>query len=167
MLQSVIVAAAHRTGTLARLMNLYACRKLIGDDQRVQAWRQLGMTNGRDVQVGPRVRDRRPENITIGDGSMIGGDSLLDGWGPLGIGRNCIFNDEIKLLGAATTSGAPTRGAAFRQVTLGGLRLAPAQDPGPAGRHDRELCGRRQRNDGDVRRRRVRHRRGQPGAQDR
>ena len=50
---------------------------------------------------------------------MVGGDSLLDGWGPLSIGRNCIFNDEIKLLTAGHDVGSPNFEGDIRQVTLG------------------------------------------------
>jgi putative colanic acid biosynthesis acetyltransferase WcaF len=118
-LGTVALEAIHSAGLLPRLMDLYAFRKLLGDDRRVHAWKLLGMTVGDGVQLAPRVRVRGPENISIGAGTMIGGDSLLDGWGRLSVGRNCIINDEVKLLTAGHDVASPNFEGIIEHVTIG------------------------------------------------
>jgi acetyltransferase-like isoleucine patch superfamily enzyme len=95
-----VIDLAARTGRLAQLMTTYAFRKAIGDELRVEAWRRLGL-RANEVDIGPRVSIRSPAHVTIGDGSHISGTVLIDAWTDIRIGRNCIFNDDIKLIGGS------------------------------------------------------------------
>src|SRR3954452_21444529 len=100
-------------------MRYYWFRKLLGDQRRVRAWQRLGLTAGDRVEIAPRVQIRGPANVSVGNGSMIGGRTLLDAWGELRIGRNCIINDEVKIFTATHDLASPTFEGVIRRVVIG------------------------------------------------
>lgn len=96
----LVVALGRATGQLGRLMNVYAIRKVLGQEGRVLAWRALGAQIGVPVSIGPRVWMRHPANVAIGAGSKLGGRINIDAWARVEIGRNVLMNGDIDLLTA-------------------------------------------------------------------
>lgn len=113
-------------GLLDAAMRVYVVRKLLGS-ARPFAWRQAGAEIGPDVWIGPRVRIRFAANVKIGAGSLLGGATLLDSWGPITIGRNCILNDRVELLTASHRLGSPTFEGDIRSISIGDYVWMPMQ----------------------------------------
>jgi len=91
-----IQIVARRPAVLARLMTRFAFRKLLDSEGRLAAYRALGAQIGEDVHFGPRTAVRLPANLSVGDGCRISG-AIIEGWGPVTIGRNVMINDDVAL----------------------------------------------------------------------
>lgn len=114
-----------RVGALDRAMGVRLFRKLLGP-QRVLAWRKLGATIGSGVSIGPNVTMRIPKNVSIGDGTLIGGRTWIDSWGLVSIGRNCILSDHIDLYTAGHHLDSPTFKGDVRPIEIGDYVWMPA-----------------------------------------
>jgi maltose O-acetyltransferase len=115
-----------RLGLLPRAMQRRAFRKLLGP-HRLAAWRRLGATIGDDVSIGPDVTMRLAANVSIGDGTSIGGRTWIDSWGPVRIGRNCLMSDRIDLLTAGHHLDSPTFDGDTRFIEIGDYVWMPMQ----------------------------------------
>src|SRR5438128_828963 len=90
---SCVIAIAERSGYLRRAMTLYAFRRLIGPDGRRAAWRALGASIDDTALIGPGVRMRNPNRVSVGAGTKLGGRMSIEGWGEVTIGRHVLMNN--------------------------------------------------------------------------
>jgi len=89
-----VIALAERSGYLRRAMSLYAFRRLIGPDGRRTAWRALGARIDETALIGPGVRMRNPDRVSVGAGTKLGGRMSIEGWGEVTIGRHVLMNNS-------------------------------------------------------------------------
>ena len=91
---SCVIALAKRSGYLRRAMSLYVFRRLIGPDGRRTAWRALGARIDETALIGPGVRMRNPDRVSVGAGTKLGGRMSIEGWGEVTIGRHVLMNNS-------------------------------------------------------------------------
>jgi acetyltransferase-like isoleucine patch superfamily enzyme len=121
----LLIGVTYALGLLHRLLRIYWFAKLIGAQGRVKAWRQLGAHIDGQVDIGPAVQIRSPENIFIGGGSRLVGRVFLDGWGEIHIGRNVLMNDQVDILTAQHHLDSPTFQGDIRSVHIGDYAWLP------------------------------------------
>jgi acetyltransferase-like isoleucine patch superfamily enzyme len=92
-LTSVLIAAAKRSGHLARMMVRTRFRRLIGARGRREAWRALGARIADSVFIGAGVTLRLPQNVSIGAGTKVSGRVRIESFARVDIGRNVLLND--------------------------------------------------------------------------
>ena len=107
-----------RSRVLAKLMTRLTFRKLIGPEGRLLAYRKLGARIGDEVFVGARTSIRFPENVVIGDGSLIG-DVAIEAWGPVVIGRDVMINSNVSLFTAQHDVDSPTFEGDVQSIHVG------------------------------------------------
>jgi maltose O-acetyltransferase len=88
------IAVGKRTGRLGKMMSWQGFRRLLGPAGRRAAWRALGARIGENTRVGPGVWMRIPRNVSIGEGSKLGGRVTIESYGEVTIGKNTIINDS-------------------------------------------------------------------------
>jgi acetyltransferase-like isoleucine patch superfamily enzyme len=115
----VLLRLALLSGQLHRLMAFYPFAKVLGNAGRVAAWRKLGAEVADHVDLGPGVRMRGAERISIGAGSRLSGRIYLDGWGRIDIGRNVLMNDQVDILTAQHDLDSPMFDGDIRTVSIG------------------------------------------------
>jgi acetyltransferase-like isoleucine patch superfamily enzyme len=120
-----LIAALDGLGLLRPGLKLFAFRKAIGPSGRVIAWRRAGCRIQGDVRLGPRVTMRRPENVSIGDGTVINGPALIDAWGPITIGRRCILGGQIELLSGSHDVDGPDLDGKVKPIDIGDYAWLP------------------------------------------
>ena len=100
-------------------MQTYAFRRLLKGSPLLDGWRRLGMTVGEGARIEPSVRVRSPENVTIGDRSVIQGGGTLDAWTTISIGKNVILNDGVALLAGSHDVNSPTFDGVRKPILVG------------------------------------------------
>jgi maltose O-acetyltransferase len=109
-------------------MNLYFFRRVIGARGRIHAWRKLGVTIADPVSISPGVWiPHRPQNVTIGSGTRLGGSVKILSWNKVTIGRNVITNDEIYLLAGGHDPDSATFGGKGAPITIGDYAWLPVR----------------------------------------
>ncbi|HEY3772097.1 MAG TPA: hypothetical protein VGL69_03820 [Solirubrobacteraceae bacterium] len=64
---------------------------------RMAFYRWSGMRTGDRVVIHRGLEFRKPDEITIGDGTIVGFDCILDGRGRLELGRNVNLSSEVAI----------------------------------------------------------------------
>jgi acetyltransferase-like isoleucine patch superfamily enzyme len=103
----LLLGTGPRSPVLVRLMSCLAFRKLIGRDARLLVYRHLGARIGKDVYIGARTSIRFPENVVIGDGSVVAA-ATIEAWGEVIIGRDVMINHNVYLFTAQHEIDSPT-----------------------------------------------------------
>src|SRR4051812_13994094 len=124
-LNRLLVEIPLRLGMLSRAMQLYPYRKVLGQQGRIDAWRRLGARIEDDCNLAARVVIRRPENVSIGAGTAIGGPTFIDSWGTVTIGRNCLINGDVDLLTASHDIHSVNFEGDIRPITIGDYAWLP------------------------------------------
>jgi maltose O-acetyltransferase len=104
---------------LGRLMGRQMFRKLLGMRWRLAAWRALGARIEDNVGIGARVWMRWPQNVSIGEGSKLGGEIWLDAGGGIEIGRNVLITHECSLLSTEHALDSPKFKAVNAPIRVG------------------------------------------------
>jgi acetyltransferase-like isoleucine patch superfamily enzyme len=124
----LIVWALSRSGKLARAMDLYAFRRLLGPRGLLIAWRELGVRIEDPVRIGAGLAiPQKPNNVSIGAGSKLTGRMTIVAWKPVTIGRNVIFNDEVLLLAGGHDPDSAHFGAGGAPITIGDYAWLPVR----------------------------------------
>ncbi len=121
----VVVRITGALGVLPRAMHCFFFRKMLGAGGRVSAWRRLGCRIEGDVRIGPGVRMRFPNNVSIGDGSSLAGRIWIDAWGAVSIGKRCLLNDDVSLLSAGHDIHSRDFAGDIRPITIGDYAWLP------------------------------------------
>lgn len=71
-------------------------RYWIGAEYEKARWRSVELAEmGHPVYVGRRVRIEHPHRVSLLDNVSLGSDVILDGYGGVVIGKNCIVADNV------------------------------------------------------------------------
>jgi maltose O-acetyltransferase len=109
---------------LVRLMNRLVFRKLIGLEARLLVYRHQGASIGEEVYVGARTRIRFPENVRIGDGSVVAA-ATIEAWGEVIIGSDVMINHNVYLFTAQHDIDSPTFDGEIEFIHIGDFAWLP------------------------------------------
>lgn len=71
-------------------------RYWIGAEYEKARWRSVELAEmGHPVYVGRRVRIEHPHRVSLLDNVSLGSDVILDGYGGVVIGKNCVVADNV------------------------------------------------------------------------
>ncbi len=86
---------------------------------RMAYYRWSGITAGDDVVIHRGLELRKAEWVTIGDGTVVGFDCILDGRGRLELGRNVNLSSEVAIWTMQHDLRDPDFGVVSRPVVVG------------------------------------------------
>jgi acetyltransferase-like isoleucine patch superfamily enzyme len=115
---SALLALGRAVG-LGRAMNYEAYRRLVGPDGRRRGWRELGAQIDDSARVGPLVVLRHPKNVSIGAGTRLGGNVVIEAWQRITIGECVLTNDHIDLLSGGHDIDDPRMRGKGAPITIG------------------------------------------------
>jgi acetyltransferase-like isoleucine patch superfamily enzyme len=118
-MSTLVRVLAVKPNWLTLILRYFVTSKLLGADARVVALRALGATIGSEVYIGARVRVRGPSNLTIGDGSSLGGRLVIESWLPVVFGKDVLVNDDVLFLTGGHDVDSPTFASRGAGLTIG------------------------------------------------
>jgi maltose O-acetyltransferase len=118
-LRSSVLLALGRAVGLRRAMGFYGYRRGLGAVGRRRAWRALGVTIDESARIGPSVTIRNPANVSIGAGTRLGGNVVIEAWEPISIGECVLTNDHIDLLAGGHDIDHPRLRGKGGPITIG------------------------------------------------
>jgi acetyltransferase-like isoleucine patch superfamily enzyme len=118
-LRTGAMLALGRAIGLRRVMNYPAFRRLVGPRGRVRGWQLLGASIDDSARVGPLVVIRNPSNVSIGAGTRIGGNVVIEAWQQITIGACVLTNDHIELLSGGHDIDDPRLRGKSEPITIG------------------------------------------------